>query len=43
MQGKELMVGERGPMGPVAQTDDDNQGRSRWVAWPAPATKGIRL
>jgi len=43
MKGKELMVRERGQMGPVAQADDDNQGRAGWVAWPAPAAEGIRL
>ena len=30
MKGKELMVRERGQMGPVAQADDDNQGFARW-------------
>ena len=36
MNEKELMVRERGQMGPVARADDDNQGLARWVAWPAP-------
>ena len=43
MKEKELMVRERCQMGPVAQADDDNQGRAGWVAWPAPAAEGIRL
>jgi hypothetical protein len=43
MKEKELMVRERGQRGPVAQADDDNQGRDRWVAWPPPPAKGIRL
>jgi hypothetical protein len=36
MKGKKLMTRKRGQMGPVAQADDDNQGRAGWVAWPAP-------
>jgi len=43
MKGKELMVKERGQMGPVAQADDDTQGLARWVAWPPSPAKGIRL
>ena len=39
MKGKELMVRERGQMGPVAQADDDNQGLARWVAWPPPSPR----
>ena len=36
MRGKELMVGERSQMGPVAPADDDNQGLAMRVAWPRP-------
>jgi len=43
MRGKELMVGERGQMGPVAPADDDNHGLAMRVAWPRPPAKGTRL
>ena len=34
MQERELTTRERGKVGPVAQSDNDNQGLARWLAWP---------
>ena len=40
MEGSELMVRERGQMGPVDQADDDNRGFARWSAGaPPPAPR----
>lgn len=42
MEGRELAARERGQVGPVAQSDNDNQGLARWVVWP-PRRQGHTL